>query len=145
VVESVEEDQVNHLWAGHLKLGKHVKGDKSGQTKRSGLEEMRKGCDAPSQDFYVCQLLGPLESPEGNTVLTLRLKELELPVKKLQVWFGEDNLRSVDITRIPTDIAGFCLKISGVDSGLCIRGVVRRQLGRHPEWCCDELFKVTKG
>jgi hypothetical protein len=73
---------------------------------------------------YVGQLLGILESPEGDTVLTLRLKELELPVKKLQVWFGEDNLWSVDITRIPTDIAGFSLKISGVDSGLCIRGVV---------------------
>jgi hypothetical protein len=128
-----------------LKLRKHVKGDKSGQTKRSGLEEMRKGCDAPSQDFYVCQLLFSLESPEGNTVLTLRLKELELPVKKLQVWLGEDNLWSVDITRIPADIAGFCLEISGVDSGLCIRGVVGRQLGRHPGLCCDGPFKVTKG
>jgi hypothetical protein len=77
VVESVEEDQIDHLWAGYLKLGEHVKGDKPGQTKRSGLEEMGKGCDAPSQDFYVLSATWPLDSPEEeHTVLTLRLKEL---------------------------------------------------------------------
>lgn len=77
VVESVEENQINHLWAGHLKLRKHVKGDKTGQPKRSGLEEMRKRRDAPSQDFYVLSATWPLEGPEeGHTVLTLGLKEL---------------------------------------------------------------------
>jgi hypothetical protein len=51
VVQSVEEDEVNHLRSRNLKLGEHIQGDQTSQTKGSGLEEMREGGDTPSQDF----------------------------------------------------------------------------------------------
>jgi hypothetical protein len=41
VVQCVEEDQVNHLGAGHLQLGQHIQGDETSQAKGRGLEEVR--------------------------------------------------------------------------------------------------------
>jgi hypothetical protein len=41
VVQSVEKDEVDHLGAGYLQLGQHIKGDQTCQTEGSGLEEVR--------------------------------------------------------------------------------------------------------
>jgi len=51
VVEGVEEDQVNNLRARDLKLRQHVDGHETSETESSGLEEMRKRGNAPSQDI----------------------------------------------------------------------------------------------
>jgi hypothetical protein len=42
VMKSVEEDEIDHLRARDLELREHIKGDKPCETKRGGLEEMRK-------------------------------------------------------------------------------------------------------
>jgi hypothetical protein len=52
VMQSVEEDEVNHLRPGYLELRQHIQGDETRQTKGSSLEQMRERCDAPFQDFY---------------------------------------------------------------------------------------------
>lgn len=51
VVERVEEDQIDNLRTGDLKLGQHVNGHETSETKSSSLEEMRKRGNAPSQDI----------------------------------------------------------------------------------------------
>lgn len=49
VVKCVQENNVNHLRPGDVQLGEHVKGHKAGETKGSGLKEIRESSDAPSQ------------------------------------------------------------------------------------------------
>ena len=68
VVQSVEEDKIHDLGTWHIQLGEHVKGHETSQTESSGLEEMRKRCNAPSQNIYnhVSQWI-PLPMPGGKS------------------------------------------------------------------------------
>lgn len=50
VVESVEEDQVDNLRSRDLQLRQHIDGHETSEAKGSGLEEMRKRGDTPSQN-----------------------------------------------------------------------------------------------
>lgn len=79
-------------------------------------------------------------------MLTLRLKELQLSVEKLQMWFREDNLGEIIVTRATTNIT----RVRGIVLGLkvlSVGGVGIRHLCRHLRnvtWVELNLMKEIK-
>lgn len=69
VVQSIEEDEINHLGTRHLQLRQHVQGDKTCETKGSGLEEMRKRSNAPFQDL--CKEESDKVSSERGVIMNM--------------------------------------------------------------------------
>lgn len=51
VVQSIQEDEIDHLWTGHIELREHVGDGETSKTKGGGLIKIGKSGNAPSQDI----------------------------------------------------------------------------------------------